>query len=101
MDNTNCTAQRARKGSQFNDDHVGGCCFIFNRPRRRNVYRHPLFRPRARERGSKKVLLKGDERKSIEGRARKVVDHDGILIYEDTEFLRTTRSAKFADIEHE
>src|SRR5947207_13458422 len=99
MDNTNCTAQRVRTGSQFNDDHVGGCCLIFKRPRRRNVHRHPIFRPRPRERASRKVLPKGDERKSPEGLGREAIDSAGTLTHRDTEVLPTTPSAPFADVE--
>ena len=100
MDNINRTAQQVRKRSQFSDDNVGGCCLIFNRPRRRNVHRRPLFRPRTRERNSDKALPKGDERKSPEGLARKVVDPTGTLAHGDTEFLQTP-PANSTDIETE
>lgn len=101
MDNEDCTPQPARRATQSSDDHVGGCCSIFNRPRRRNVYRHPLFRPRTRERSSKKVLPKGTGRKSPEGTTRKADDHVGTPPHGDTDFLQTTPLAGPADAENE
>ena len=88
------------EGSQFNDDHVGRCCLIFSRPRRRNVHRRPSFRPRARERNSETALPKGDERKAAEGLAPKVVEPASTLTPRDTEFLQTS-PANSADVETE
>ena len=101
MENADCTAQQARRATQSSDDHVGGCCSIFNRPRRRNVYRHPLFRPRTRDRSSKKVLPKGNGRKSPEGLTRKADDRACTPPQGDTEFLQTTPLANSADAENE